>query len=315
VTLRPAQPDDDAPIVAIDNRLAADFPPTTVEEMRFSAANRPTGSLHERRVAERDGQIVGHSLLREMWWVEEPGSFSGQVTVDPDHRRRGVGARLYDALEERVRELGGRKIYGRIRDDRPEAERFATRRGFRRTGRVGRLSRLTVREADLEGYEGLEERLADEGIRIATLAELGAGRDETLHALHELCDRTAQDIPSSVRFTATPCEQWHREVRSAPGMAPERIWVALAGARMVGTAILKLEGPGAAHNDYTGVDRAYRGRGVARALKRRAVEWSLQNGVDWIYTGNDAENTRMLAINIRLGYRPLVARSEMVKEL
>ena len=117
VTLRPAHPDDDARIIAIDNRIAAGFPPTTVEEMRFFAANRPAGTLYERYVAERDGRIVGSSLLREMWWVEEPDSYSGQVTVDPDHRRRGVGSRLYEALEGRVRELGGRTIYGRIRDD------------------------------------------------------------------------------------------------------------------------------------------------------------------------------------------------------
>ncbi len=68
-------------------------------------------------------------------------------------------------------------------------------------------------------------------------------------------------------------------------------------------------------NAYTGVDRAYRGRGVARALKLRTIQWARQNNVDFIYTGNDIANQRMLAINVQLGYEPLPGWVEVVKEL
>jgi GNAT superfamily N-acetyltransferase len=87
------------------------------------------------------------------------------------------------------------------------------------------------------------------------------------------------------------------------------------GERPVGLARLQRKGQNAAFNAYTGVDRAYRGRGIARALKQRTIEWSRQNGVDFHYTGNDTENKRMLAINIQLGYQLLGAMIEVSKDL
>ena len=60
--------------------------------------------------------------------------------------------------------------------------------------------------------------------------------------------------------------------------------------------------------------RAFRGRGVARALKLRTVRWAQENEIQFIDTANDAENARMLAINVRMGYKPLPAREEWLKE-
>jgi GNAT superfamily N-acetyltransferase len=88
----------------------------------------------------------------------------------------------------------------------------------------------------------------------------------------------------------------------------------MSGPQPIGLAALHLSGH-AAWNAFTGVDRAYRGKGVARALKVRTVEWARQNGVDYIYTGNDEGNKRMLAINVRLGYEPVAASIEVRKEL
>jgi GNAT superfamily N-acetyltransferase len=72
---------------------------------------------------------------------------------------------------------------------------------------------------------------------------------------------------------------------------------------------------GAAGNNLTGVDPVYRGRGIARALKLKTIEWAREHDVESIYTQNDIENRRMLAINISLGYKPLPTEVEMVKDL
>jgi GNAT superfamily N-acetyltransferase len=124
-----------------------------------------------------------------------------------------------------------------------------------------------------------------------------------------------RDVPSSEEWEPYPYGLWLRYILNAPGMSPEHYWVALDGRRPVGVATLRRHGPHVADNDYTGVDRAYRGRGVARALKLRTIRWAQENGVDSIVTGNDVDNRRMLDINIRLGYRPLPGSVEMVKEL
>ena len=52
---------------------------------------------------------------------------------------------------------------------------------------------------------------------------------------------------------------------------------------------------------------------IARALKAKAIQWCRENGVRYLYTENDETNSRMLDINIRLGYQPIPGETEMVK--
>ena len=70
----------------------------------------------------------------------------------------------------------------------------------------------------------------------------------------------------------------------------------------------------AAENDYTGVASTYRGRGIARALKLRAIAWARQRGVRWFYTSSEIGNARMIAVNRRLGYEPGVRRLEVARD-
>ena len=71
----------------------------------------------------------------------------------------------------------------------------------------------------------------------------------------------------------------------------------------------------AAENDYTGVAAAYRGRGIARALKLRAIAWARQRGVRWFFTSSEIGNERMISANTRLGYQPGVRRLQVARDL
>jgi mycothiol synthase len=314
VTIRPRVPDDDERIVDIGNRIHSDFPPYTVEDFRHRIASQPKEAFQERFVAEHSGTVVGHGGLVEIIGIADKNRYQGFVNVYPARQHEGIGSQMYDYLLQRATEVGAEKLYTQVRENLPEAQQFAQRRGFQPTGRMARLSRLHVPTANLEGYEGAEQRLEEHGLRITTLAELGPDDDDLLHALHIMEFESARDIPSSEDFTEPwPYDAWLKHLFK-PGNAPERVWIALDGTRPVGIAILTVR-QGNGFNDYTGVDRAYRGRGVARALKLKTIEWSQANGVDYIYTGNDIHNKRMLAINIRLGYQQLPGEVEMAKEL
>ena len=65
----------------------------------------------------------------------------------------------------------------------------------------------------------------------------------------------------------------------------------------------------------TGTRRAYRGRGLALAVKLASIEWAAANGITRMLTFNDATNAPMLAVNRRLGYEPIGRRVEWLKEL
>jgi RimJ/RimL family protein N-acetyltransferase len=61
----------------------------------------------------------------------------------------------------------------------------------------------------------------------------------------------------------------------------------------------------------TAVARAWRGRGVAGALKRATIGWAIENGLVVLEAGNDTDNAAMRAVNARLGYGPLPDRLTM----
>ncbi len=54
----------------------------------------------------------------------------------------------------------------------------------------------------------------------------------------------------------------------------------------------------------TGVERAYRGRHIALALKLLGIRYAKARGALTIRTNNDSQNVPMLAVNRKLGYRP-----------
>jgi GNAT superfamily N-acetyltransferase len=69
-------------------------------------------------VAVADGLIVGTALLiphrlTMHEFADQPGvAYAGQLGVDPEYRRFGLGGRLMDAIETRARELGFHTIMG-----------------------------------------------------------------------------------------------------------------------------------------------------------------------------------------------------------
>jgi GNAT superfamily N-acetyltransferase len=314
LTLRPKTTDDDAWIVASRNRLADHLPPSTVERFRHweQVDLKANHSYSERYVAEREGQRVGTTYLEKMWWSKRTGGFVAVVAVAKEFWGQGIGAWMYDRLAERLTKLGAERAYANVRNDRPLAQQFAKKRGFEKTGHADRWSRLNVQTADMTGYTGTEERLKGEGIVIQTLAETGES-EEFLRKLHLAQDEAVSDIPSSEAFAGSPFELFVEEIHS-PGADPERIWVALEGEEPVGIAVLELQS-GSGFNGFTGVRRSVRGRGVARALKCKTLDWSKAHDIEYIYTANDVNNRRMLAINNSLGYQELPISEEVMKPL
>ena len=95
-----------------------------------------------------------------------------------------------------------------------------------------------------------------------------------------------------------------------PGDRPEATFVAVAGGEAVGYAKFSLSSTSktSAYHDLTVVKRAWRGRGVARALKTAQIGWAKANGFEVLRTQNDERNTAMRRLNEQLGYRPSVGR-------
>jgi GNAT superfamily N-acetyltransferase len=315
VTIREQTREDDARVLEIDHAIHPEWPKRSLEQLRHDMEVEPAEAMAQRMVAEVDGEVVGTANWDRALYIADRRTWWGWIAVPPDRRRQGFGSALYERMEKGIREHQGKQLKTEVRSDLPEVLHFVEKRGFRPTGRGDRMSRLNVHTARLDGCRAAASRMAHHGIRIATLAELGPDNEDVLRRLHRLDTETTRDMPLSDEFVEMPYNEWVRRLLESPSLTPDRVWIALDGDRQVGLAFLARRGERAGSNWFTAVDRGYRGKGIARALKLRTVEWAGQNGMDWIYTGNDISNAPMLAINIEMGYEALPASIEMVKEL
>lgn len=86
-------------------------------------------------VAEQDGKVIGDgiALVRR----HKSGALSGRIyslAVDADHRGKGVGAKLLDAMVSALAERGVRRVYLEVEEANAAAVRLYERTGFRRAG-------------------------------------------------------------------------------------------------------------------------------------------------------------------------------------
>jgi mycothiol synthase len=317
LVIRPARPEDIPATLEMYNALRPERPPMTLEEYDQHVRDL-TGKRYEPWAAELHGRVVGDFDLFEARGYATPDTFVLVGDVHEEFRGTGIGSRLHETMEDRARAIGARRVYTDVIETMPQSVSFLERRGWTRTGRTDQPSRLRVSDANLDGFRGVEERLSRDGIRLTTLADVGLDDAAFLHAVHDMEFRAERDIPGSeprAREPYEPYELWLHRSLEGPGRSPERFWVAMDGDRPAGVARLRRKSGNTLGNAFTGVEREYRGRGIARALKLKTVEWAHKHGAEFIFTANDAENQRMLSINISLGYQKLPASIELVKEL
>ena len=103
IDIRPAASDDTPAVLAFWRDVAA---PTTTDDADGIAAllARDPGAL---LVAESSGRIVGTVIAA---WDGWRGSVY-RIAVAAEHRREGLGRRLLQVAEERLRDLGARRMH------------------------------------------------------------------------------------------------------------------------------------------------------------------------------------------------------------
>ena len=257
---------------------------------------------HVDLLARIDGQVAGSAIGAIQ--AERPELALALVTVLPERRRRGAGAALYEAVAAWARARGLDTIETVVADDDPESLAFAQRRGFAEDRREKGVSLdLTRVESPTVG--------PPEGIEIVTWAE----RPELARGMYEVVLEAAPDIPGGEDELVEPFEDWlAHDMQAGPGDRPDATFVAVAGDEVIGFAKFSLSPtaqPTTAHHDLTGVKRAWRGRGVARALKATQIVWAKANGYEELRTRNEERNAPIRHLNEEFGYLPTVGRIYM----
>ena len=275
----------------------------TPERVWFWASRGIEREQWRQWVAEEDGEIVGSAWAGFEWAVATPGKGRFWIAVAPGHRDRGVGSALYTVVEEYLRRRGAWRARSNVDADEAGV-RFLQERGFERTGAD------IVSELVLTGAE-VEEPSVPAGFELVPLAQ---ARDQ-IEDLYAVCAAGELDMPGDEPDTALTLETWKLDDFGVPDLSDDGSFVALERDRVVSLAFLAVDpSRKLGYNQMTATLPEFRRRGLALAVKLAAAHWAQANGFERILTENDEMNTGMLAVNHRLGYRPLYDQTKWTLE-
>ncbi|MFG2116406.1 GNAT family N-acetyltransferase [Streptomyces sp. NPDC048718] len=242
-------------------------------------------------LAEADGEIVGCAEVELAHESPEPGDGVANVHVHPEHLGRGAGTLLLRAAEEHLAHAGARRVYSWVFDD-PASRAFAGRHGYegRRTAYFLRLDLTTAALPPLQS--------PPDGVELRPASDFAADP----RPLFELDALTTADEPGDVAAGLTDYEHWLATTWRHPLQNHELTMVALSGGRPVAFSAALDDGLGRYGSGMTGTAPGFRGRGLAKLVKNASLHRARAAGRTEAFTGNDAGNAPMLAVNRWFGY-------------
>jgi len=242
-------------------------------------------------------------------WASPDRSWRVVLRVAPAWRRRGVGHALLTVLDAHAREHGAARVIAAIRGDEPEGVAFAKTAGYSPFHeRIDAY--IEIATFDPSGFEDPDAIASRAGVRLASYAELVREHGEDLEGFQrELLPAIwsmARDVPSPTPMPEQPppFEQARRMFFEPPNASRDATIFALRGDRVVGVTATIVKDNDVAYTNFTGVAREERRKGIALALKLRALRELKTVGARLFGTTNDEQNAAMRGINRRLGYRP-----------
>jgi mycothiol synthase len=310
VRVRPSTDEDIEREIEFSNRSAT---PSGWQSPTFARSMRQVNPEPNRLglIAEDgSGAVVGLAVTGDGGLFRSPDrSWRVSLRVSPEWRRRGLGTTLLERCEAHLKEKGAARAIAAVRGNEPEGARFAEARGYRAFHeRID--SYIDVATFDASAFEDPDTTAERSGIRLSTYEELIEEHAEDVEsfqrALLPVIWSIARDVPSPTPMPEQPppFEQARRMFFEGPGMDPPGTILALRDGVPVGMTATQVKENGVAYTNFTGVTRDERRKGLALAMKLRALRSLKERGIKLFGTTNDEANAAMRGINRRLGYVP-----------
>jgi mycothiol synthase len=250
-------------------------------------------------VADDNGTVAGFARWARFDY-EAAGSANLTLAVAPEYEGRGIGSLLMHAIQDSFARYGITKPFSGAREGWTRSLAFARRHGF---GEVRRYHEL---QADLTTLDPSIEESAASVCASHDLEVVEYAIDGPNHpALPQLYDCFAEadaDEPSTQVLGVPSFEHfcgWWEMAENCRGMviAAEHQGVVVGMTRSV------ITDAGEVWTEFTGTRRAWRGKGIAKALKATLLVREARRGSTSMMTSNSSENAAMLAINEKLGFK------------
>ncbi|HEY6031954.1 MAG TPA: GNAT family N-acetyltransferase, partial [Gaiellaceae bacterium] len=243
-------------------------------------------------VALLDGEPAGVGSVGRHWVDPEGPVAYASVRVLRGSRRRGVGSELYRAVSEDAAAHGRSELYVTAPEEDEDTLAYLARRGYRRV--------LEMQEValDLTAAPVRDESSLAPGLRLVPL------EPELDRAVYEAAQEVdaGLEVGEGEAMAPRDFDDWRR--RQLPAHVRRDLsFAALDGDVVAGYAILEQEDDGIGDHAMTGVRPAYRGRGIATALKSAQAAAARAAGFRELRGANVVANAAMRHVNAKLGYR------------
>lgn len=256
---------------------------------------------------EPNGDIVGLGLLTHSLTEFDQHNLNIEVAVRPEWRRRGIGSRIFGAIEDESRSKGFRSLWAETRSDSESGVSFLSTRGFHLKRRKWQSS-LELDSFVQDKYAGLVEKLRDSGIGFSSAREEKRLSENWERKFYELNTVTGFDVPRTMEYTPPTFQQALMYETRSSSFVPELCVIAKKdGEYIARTGLLKAQGiPNVLLTTFTCTKREYRNMGVATSLKSIALGNAKEMSFKSVSTINDSLNLPMLAVNETLGFHKVV---------
>ena len=233
-----------------------------------------------RHLVARDGdELVGYLHLDV--FGDSDGNEVAELAVHPDHRRRGHGAALVEAVADRAKPL---RIWSH--GGHPGAEALAARLGYRKVRELLRLRRPLDAE--------LPEPVLPDGV---TLRSFVPGRDEAavVYVNHRAFSWHPEQSAMSIEDV--------RQKEEQPWFDPSGFLLAFDGdGRLLGFHWTKAHTAELGEVYVVGVDPDAQGGGLGKAITLAGLAHLRDAGLRQVMLYVESDNAAALAVYDRLGF-------------
>ncbi len=305
--------------------MAADspwMPPRTVDSTSGALRHGWDGEPSVPFLGVHDGVPVAAGTYR----ISERDNlhFAGlAVDVHPEHRRRGHGTALLDALTTAVADLGRTTVLTQSWDSVPAGAAFAAAHGFAQASvAVNRGQHLPDVDPALIDRIHTEAAAAASDYELVRMPAVTPEADRAAFAemVAAINDAPTDDLDiedevfDADRVHAYENAHQQRRVRLHRLVARHRTTGELAGQTVVA---VEDDRPWFAEQHDTSVVSGHRGHRLGAYLKSGMLHWlrEEQPQVEWVYTWNAESNGFMVGVNELLGYQVLGRELEFQKTL
>ena len=242
------------------------------------------------------------------------------LNLDPNYNNKGYRNLLYNKMLERVKIFNCNKVHTSIYDhpNYNEIKKLIIREKFKLV-QTNREYSCDIRNVDVDKYQPLIRELESNGVQFYDSKEEMLNWPNHYKKLEELIWSYDQDIPipDGIKHTRIPFKQWVKLRDDFYENSYGVDLVAVQDNKYVGSTdifVFPKSEPFKGWTDGLGVIKGFRRKGIATALKIKAIEKLLKKGITEIRTDNE-KNNPMYKINVALGFKPVPFSLDYMKEI